>query len=335
MEDKELFENEWEQIPPPENEMKMIQKSIRQRSRKTIALSVTAAAVLIGILTYGVIPLVERIFWHPAETTYGSHTDLETMLHVYTDLFTPGYNVSYVNYRRSGFASYDLEVPVFSTAQRTELSASGVLKKNTLSLDQNFFNPMNKHYPFPRHATPNYIPSGMDIEALRQKLSQLPEYIRLEATICFPEDLSMEELMKFRSSHSDLLITWVGVRSAEASEPLPPLMGMDPFTGGTVFDGFLMEYRHFDATQITDASHLEKHFKTRLQYYIDQLAKDRAFYRYDGETLNRALAYVEDNGVYTYGCVVTATPQVLLGLLDSGIVCTMDLVDCWIDIITK
>lgn len=335
MENKDMFDKEWEQDTAPENEMKQIQKSIRKRSRKIIAVSVAAAVVLLGILTYGVIPLAERFYWNPSETTYGSHTDLETMLHVYTDLFTPGYNTFHVNYRRSGFASYELEVPVFSTAQRTELSAAGVLKKNILSLDQNFFNPMHKNYPFPRLSTPNYVPIPMDIDALRQRLSELPEYIRLESTICFSEDLSMEELMAFRSSHPDLLITWVGVRSTEASEPLPPLMGMDPFTGGSVFDGFLMEYRHFDVTQITDASHLEKHFKARLQYYIDQLAKDRAFYRYDEDTLNKSLTYVEENGVYTYGCVVTATPQVLLGLLDSGIVCTMDLVDCWIDIITK
>ena len=332
MENKDLYENDWKQALPPENEMKQIRKCIRKRNAKLILISsVLAVSVVLGC-AYGIVPALEQLYWNPYETTYGSHTDLETLLHVYTELVTPGYNTFHVNYRHSGFARYDLEVPVFSTAQNKQLSASGVLSKNILSLDQNYFYPMDKNYPFPRLASQNYSINGYDRDQLRQRLLQLPEYIRLEATVCFPQDLSMEELMEFRSEHTDLLITWVAVRSADSSEPIPPLLGMDPFTGGTVFDGFLMEYRYFDATQITEPAHLEAHFKTRLQYYIDQLEQERAFYLYDAETLNNALTYVEENGVYTYGCVVTATPQVLLDLLDSGIVCTVNLVDCWIDI---
>ena len=332
MENKDFFDNDREQTLPPEDEMKQIQKSIRNRNRKTVFVSIVLTASMLLVCVFGIIPAVEQLYWNPSETTYGSHTDLETMLHVYTELVTPGYNTFHVNYRRSGFARYDLEVPVFSTAQNKQISATGVLSKNILSLDQNYFHPMEKNYPFPRLTSPEYSPNSYDLNQLRQRLGQLPEYIRLEATICFPQDLSMEELMAFRSEHSDLLITWVAVRSTDPSELLPPLLGMDPFTGGTVFDGFLMEYRYFDASQITEADHLEKHFKRRLQYYIDQVEKEQAFYRYNAETLKENLAYVEEQGVYTYGCVVTASPKVLLDLLDSGIVCDVHLVDCWIDI---
>lgn len=332
MEDKDIFDKDWESELPPENEMKLIRKSIRKRNGKIVAISVMLAVVVLGVFVYGVIPLAEQFYWNPYETTYGSHTDLETLLHVYTDLVTPGYNTFHVNYRRSGFARYDLEVPVFSTAQNKQISSIGVLNQNILSLDQNFFNPMKKNYPFPRHSTPDYSPSRYDLDILRQRLNQLPEYIHLEATICFSEDLSMEELMEFRSEYFDLLITWVAVRSAAPSDPLPPLFGMDPFTGGTVYDGFLTEYKYFDASQITEAEHLEKHFKTRLQFYIDQLTKRQVFYLYDEETLRNSLAYVEENGVYTYGCVVTTSPKVLLDLLDNEIVCDIRLVDCWIDI---
>lgn len=332
MENKDIFDKEWEQPEAPEEEMKQIQKSIRKRSWKMIAISVVLTAALVLGCVHVVIPAVEKAYWDPFETTYGSHTDLDTMLHVYTELFTPGYNTFGIRCRHSGFASYDLEIQVHSTAREQIVSATGALKKNILSMDQQFFNPMNKSYPFVTRWSQDYTPNSYDLEILRQRLCELPEYIQLEATINFPKDLSMEELMTFRSEQDNLLITWVAVRCAGASDPMPPLLGMDPFTGGTYYDGFLMEYRHFDASQITEASHLEKHFKTRLQYYIDQLEKGQAFYRYDADTLHNYLAYVEENGVYTYGCVVTASPQTLLALLESGIVCDIRLVDCWIDI---
>ena len=44
------------------------------------------------------------------------------------------------------------------------------------------------------------------------------------------------------------------------------------------------------------------------------------------------LEYVEENGVMTYGVVVTATPQALLSLMDSEQVYEIRLIDGWIDI---
>lgn len=332
MEDKDIFDMEWTQPETPAAEMKQIQRCIRKRNWKIVTISVALAISLVLGCVHIVIPALEKLYWDPFETTYGSHTDLDTILHVYTELFTPGYNTFGVRCRHSGFASYDLEIQVHSTARDQIVSATGALKKNILSMDQQFFSPMNKSYPFGSRWTQDYRPSSYDLETLRQRLRVLPEYIQLEATVDFPKDLSMEELMTFHSEQDNLLITWVAVRCAGASDPMPPLLGMDPFTGGSYYDGFLMEYRYFDASQISEPAHLEKHFKTRLQYYIDQLEKEQAFYRYDTDTLKDYLTYVEENGVNAYGCVVTASPQTLLALLDSGIVQDIRLVDCWIDI---
>lgn len=332
MKDKDMFENEWAQMNTPEAEMKQIRRSIRNKNLKIISLSVLLAAALMWICINLIIPAAEAFYWNPYEITHGSNTDLDVTLHAYTELFTPGYNTFGASYRHSGFAGYDLEVQVHSTARNQIVSAKGALKKNILSMDQQFFTPMNKYYPFVRQHIPDYTPYAMDIDALRQRLSALPEYIRLEATIEFPSDLSMEELMTFREEQSNLLITWVAVRCAEASEPIAPLLGMDPFTGGGYYDGFLMTYRYFSASQISEPAHLAQHFKSRLQYYIDQLEKGQGFYRYDTQTLNNILTYVEENGVYCYGCVAAASPQTLLALLDEGIVCNITPVDCWIDI---
>ena len=67
MENKEIFNNEWEQEVLPENELKQIRKSIRKRNRKTIIISaVLAVAVLLGCV-YGIVPAVERLYWNADE----------------------------------------------------------------------------------------------------------------------------------------------------------------------------------------------------------------------------------------------------------------------------
>ena len=42
------------------------------------------------------------------------------------------------------------------------------------------------------------------------------------------------------------------------------------------------------------------------------------------------LDYVEENGVYAYGCTVTASPKQLLFLLNEGYACNLTIRDAWI-----
>ena len=44
------------------------------------------------------------------------------------------------------------------------------------------------------------------------------------------------------------------------------------------------------------------------------------------------LDYVEENGIKTYGVVVTASPQALLKLMDSDLIYDIRLIDGWVDI---
>jgi len=44
------------------------------------------------------------------------------------------------------------------------------------------------------------------------------------------------------------------------------------------------------------------------------------------------LDYVEEYGVYSYGCVVNASANTLLHLLDEGFISYITIKDAWIDI---
>ena len=82
-----------------------------------------------------------------------------------------------------------------------------------------------------------------------------------------------------------------------------------------------------------DQESLEHHFKSLLRYSADQVEKGRGIVPYDDEELySEILDYVEENGVKTYGVVVTGTPQMLLELMDHEQVYGINLLDCWLDI---
>lgn len=335
MEDKDMFEKEpqWEQS----GEIRKIQKTIRRRNWKIISVSVILAAVLLVVSVFGIIPWAESLYWDPDEMTYKDRTDLEITMHAYTELFTPGYDSAFITCHRIGFASYELQIPLISTATGKLCRANGSLEKNVLQLDELFDDPEGKNYLFEKWRLPSVPPTPSEMEVLRERLRELPEYIRLEAKVEFTEDQSMEELLDFREKFCGD-VTWVAVRALELSEEWYPICGMDPFTGGTQYPNIDWDYHCFNLRHdlrfgLTEAEQLAQHFISLVQYSADQVEKGRGIAPYDDEMLyTEILDYVEENGVKTYGVVVTATPQTLLELLDSELIYAIWLIDGWIDI---
>lgn len=341
MEDNNVFEKEsqWEQ----DGEIKKIQKTIRRRNWKIISTSVVLAAVLLAVSAFGIIPWAESLYWNPDETTYRDGTDLEITLQAYMELFTPGYyNVTGITYHRTGFASYDLEIPLKPVAHGERFSVGGTLERNTLNLDEAFRFPEGKDYcGFSSFRLPVTPESPSFEEAQREKLSMLPEYIRVEAALTFTEDLSMEELVKFwskmtfESEPQDPYanITWVAVRSMEPSTEWTPFCGMSLWGNCRSYNLVDLDYRCFSGPANLDQESLEHHFKSLLRYSADQLEKGKGIAPYGNEELyTEILDYVEENGVKTYGVVVIGTPQMLLELMDNEQVYGINLLDCWIDI---
>ena len=340
MEDKDIFEKEpqWE----PDSELLKIQKTIRRRNRKTVFVSVVLAAVLLASSVWGIIPMVEELYWNPDEAAYKECTDLEVTLDAYTELFAPGYNTTLVTYHRTGFAGYELRIRLASTAQDEVFTARGSLERNILLLDEFLDSPEGKYYAISRRVLPDVRPAPSETEALRERLRSLPDYVRLEAAVAFSEDLSMEDLVKFweNGMRHSMDITWVAVRAMESVvDPLDhtgkwiPQCGMDPFTGSRIYPGVDLDYRCFNKPDSSEPEQLEQHFISLLRYSADQMEKGRGIAHCGHETLyDEILDYVEENGVKTYGVVVAASPQVLLELLDNDLIYSIRLADCWIDL---
>lgn len=332
MEDKDIFETQWEQTLPPENEMKQIRRTIRKRNWKIITISVVLAAAILLVSVFGIIPAVEQLYWNADEFSYGKRSDLEACLYAYTELFNPGYTASKVSYRHTGFASYDLEIQLFSRTGQESRSVSGNLNRNRLAVDDFINNSTSAQNGFLRKRLPFTNPDQALTDSVRAQLEELPEYIRVEASLSFREDITMEELVAFKEAYPYMWITWIAVRATEPTTEWTPLCGMSPFNySNPVFDGMYQDYPYFNPANVHDAGQAEQHFKALLQYSADLVEKGRGIAPYDEwEIYQNALDYVEENGVMSYGVVVMAAPEYLLEVMEHELISFVDLTDAWI-----
>lgn len=336
MENKDMFDMEWEQELSPENEVKQIQKSIRNRNWKIVCVSVLLAAAVLLVSVFGIIPAVEKLYWNADEFSYGQRSDLEGTLYAYTQLFNPAHDTASLYYRHTGFASYDLELRLLSRTGRESLSIGGTLYRNKLSMDQFFEDTSVEGHMFWRHCLPFNEPEQWITDAVRSQLEELPDYIQLEANLSFREDITMEELMAFKDKYPMMRITWVAIRVTEPGTEWTALCGMSPFNGGSVFDDMYKDYPYFNIADVHDAGQAEQHFEALLQYSADQVEMGRGIARYDDwDIYQNALDYVAENGVMSYGVVVIATPELLLEVMDDEQVILVEPIDGWIDLSKK
>lgn len=336
MENKDIFDNAWEQQLPPENEIKQIQRSIRNRNWKIITISVLlAAAVLLGSV-YVVIPAAEKLYWHPYDGTVGEGvTDLTLVLSAYTELFQPGWVVDRVYSGKAGFASYDLNIVRQKTATSEYKFMTGSLVKGQLHWDYHFTSERAEESLFGIDTCFPLLSPWEENEDAATTLDALPEYVTVEARVLFSRDLDMEQILMLREKYQ-LPITWIGIRNVPESS----MCGMSPFSGQTIhfevnekYPQFCLETSRNPDFTIT-AADLQNHFKSLLQLSSDMLEAGRGARVYGGDRnyYREALDYVEENGVMSYGMVVVATPQILLDLMDSEWVSEVAILDGWLNI---
>lgn len=338
----------WDDLSPtPEDmeELKKIRRSIRRRNWLTILTSVAVVAALIIGAIYVGIPALESRYWDPNVSTYSEFiSDLEFAMSAYSELFVPTYNVSAVEVNKTGFASYELSLLCFNEKNRNEWFWSSA------SLDRSELHIPNGLWDYAIIGT--FGKTGTASKQSRQTLNQLPEYIKVQAAVCFPEDLSMGGIVDLENwlftydmsstiSHLDNTINWVAIRTSDEAESVYPLCGMKPFTStfannliGEINDYYPKFSINNSSSGYFSKANLERHFLALLNYSLDQVNKGTGIlpeYSKPSEDYYRSiLDYVAENGIYSYGCVITATPQMLLELLDDGTISGIHILDIWI-----
>jgi len=331
-------------VPPQEDaELKSIRKSLRKQNLKNVLTSLILAAALLLVSVYGIIPAVEKLYWGPYDSDYDAGSDLHLVLKANTELFHPGYKVQMLA-GKSGFASYDLHITRTDDATGQKEYLNGTLSRGDLSLDYAYYDRGMEELYF--HA--DYVQDlgngeiydirDMWTEDAVELISQLPNYIQLKAIAFFPEDLNMEQflqlLLKYNYDGRDgVSVIWTAVRvESNQGIPLSPIgFSVNSYNGYELNETYPEFFiRNFEE----DGSHLAQHFKSLLQFSTDQVEKGKgiSLRNIHGEYTQYVLEYVEEHGVNTYACLVSATPQGLQSMLDDGTASHLALLDSWIDV---
>lgn len=339
----EMFEN-WEvspSLPDMDAELKQIRRSLNRHNRKIILTSLVLVLVLMLTVTYVIAPALETLYWAPYTSDYVQQgNDLKWMLEAYTELFHPGKQIQSVYAGDTGFASYDLTIVRTDTATGEKEYIEGDLTRGTLNLEFAFYEyGLERSFFQGNNNLPDEMISHYRTAAM-EKLSMLPPFVTVKALVFFPDDLTMEQLQELifeynYDGRNGVTVNWVGVRNApKDAEHAPFAVGFSAKPNG---DLSLLDEQYPELGMLhtqADGSQMEEHFKSLLRFSADQLDKGKGIpiVTLTGNYYRDALAYVEENGVTSYGCLITGTPEGLLTLLEDNVASTLILTDGWIDV---
>lgn len=320
------------------DDMKKIRKALRHRSLRIILTTLGLCVFLLLVVALGIVPAAEKQYLTPETNRFGVEfgSDLELALAAYSELFVPGQTIADIASSRSGFASYELSISAMDTATGDSFYSYGSLQKGRLTLSSDLITPGAMNIFDNADAGSSRLEEDIQ-QQICEKLSALPDFVQVEAAVSFSQDLTMEELLRFKDGLEEGDLQWIGIRSCSKNQQRLPLIGIAPFTGGILYQEINETYPLFEIKgQVPSGKDLETHFKSLLRFSTDMreegfeiVGTDSAAFSYDYEEV---LNYVEENGVYAYGCYLAAPAQVFLDLLDRGVVSQVWPQDGWINV---
>ena len=131
-------------------------------------------------------------------------------------------------------------------------------------------------------------------------------------------------------------INWVAIRTSENAKRTDFACGLKPFTStiasnlkGNINDA----YPQFTIEQYS-GKNFQEHFLSLLKYSRDQVDNGTGilpeYIDSEENYYQTILDYVEENGIYSYGCTITASPEILLDMWEDDTICDIWIQDVWI-----
>ncbi|WP_303025161.1 anti-sigma factor C-terminal domain-containing protein [Anaerotignum lactatifermentans] len=312
---------EGEDLAGQQEELQKIDRSMKKRGRRIIAIAVVIACVVMGALT-AFQPVISKVIWYdPTERDFQQYSyDISCHLAVLAELTMPEVQMESVMITEKGWGQYDLQVQQREWSSGEYLWEDGTVTRGKIQLKSNVYQ-YSVINAFSR-GTAEFGNSVMTESAkAKAALADLPEYLKMEAYVSLGKDWTMEELENF-AAQQDGYLGWVGVRTSPEDRQLLPLMGFDADSSGYIWENVDAAYPFYELSMHEDvplSEAWEKHFLALLQYSIDH----QDFYARlnqsndHGSTCQMVQEYVTENGVKTYGFLYYGTPAEMRKLLEN------------------
>lgn len=317
----------------PAPELRTIKKRIKKRNIRLITAAAAVCLCAVLAFQFAVTPLLNLCFYRPDKNSYApnqpSYSDFHMGLDAFTELHFPGRQFYYAEIENTGIGKYQL-VFVCSDWKDTPIDFSVSLVRGRLSLPSEFWFDATT---IPTRAFTRSSPDWLetDTEKLELELREsiaylqtLPDYLMIEAHLSFREDRSMEELAALynttAASTDGPALIWAGICNTDETGKGLPQTGLNPAGYGTVnqinefYPAFNLPSATAQQEGKADGALYETHFRSLLNYLTDH----PGFLKALGGDIDRAgdyraiSAYIEKNGVRTYGVTAVGSPSAIL-----------------------
>lgn len=316
----------------PAPELRAIKKRIKKRNVRLITAAAAVCLCAVLAFQFAVTPLLNLCFYRPDKNSYAPsspyYSDFYMGLSAFTELHFPGRQFSYVEIDNTGIGKYQLNI-IASDWTKKPIGFSSSLVRGRLSLPSEFWFDATT---IPTRAFSRSSPDWLETDAeklaleLRESaayLQTLPDYLVIKAHLSFREDRSMEELAALYNAYagsSGPALIWAGIRNSEEIGMSRPQTGISPAGFGEVlqvsdlYPAFSLSSALEQQEGKADGALYETHFRSLLKYLTDH----PGFLKALGGDIDRTgdyraiSAYIEKNGVRTYGVTAVGSPSALL-----------------------
>ncbi len=334
-----------------QQEARKIASAVNRKLWKIICVVIAALTALALLINYVALPYYNSRFYDPYQIVKGvpdvrnqekdytnTFTPLFMNVDVFLDLYFPGWMAQQEKVYPLGMGEYDVLIKINNTFDGQE-DFSARLSKGVIEQG------IEKEWFFPTPTAGRFYEKGSrffrvtfvdengnetqeqqpDVrQGYREEMEKLPESVFIEAYITFEENMTVEELLKWKEE-VPVTLTWAAVETGD--DCYLGEVGFDVDMGGYVLEPTEEFEEMFPYLQVNSsnthgeaetAEQFEQHYKSMLKYMSYQEEFLDAFcdvnHYNDAESYQKALDYAEENGINIYGAVVTGTRNDMMEL---------------------
>ena len=338
------LEEEMNELVP--KEVRDVEKLVKRRLREVILKGALLSLLLLGLIFYGLSPLVSTLYYNPMNESLSSvEKDVSLDLAVLSELTMPEYASSSVYVETKGFGSYQMRYSITDLFDQNSLVTEKKVVRGSVVETLNSLYDREPLFITPLEIMREEKESRKQREDIIELLSGLGSTNYGSVSVLFKNSLSMEELREFQTRYENIRLQWVAVENGQGVQTSSLVTGFSPlgsrrsahlfsdetllkeYPGLHLLDWLVHQGERSEDGASLEAEGYEKHYEALLYYALDRKSEISVHSERlkETEVLEESAAYVEEHGVRTYGVLLDGTVEDLLVLLEDEAVEWMEI----------
>ncbi len=331
---------------PVPKEVLDVEKLVKRRLREVMLKGALLSLLLLGLIFYGLSPLVSTFFYNPMNESLSSvEKDVSIDLAVLSELTIPEYASSSVYVETKGFGSYQMRYSITDLFDQNSLVTEKIVVRGSVVETLNSLYDREPLFITPLEIMREEKESRKQREDIIELLSGLGSTNYGSVSVLFKNSLSMEELREFQTRYENIRLQWVAVENGQGVQTSSLVTGFSPlgsrrsahlfsdetllkeYPGLHLLDWLVHQGERSEDGASLEAEGYEKHYEALLYYALDRKSEISVHSERlkETEVLEESAAYVEEHGVRTYGVLLDGTVEDLLVLLEDEAVEWMEI----------